>query len=108
MKKLLGLATILGATAALGACSSGYDCNDELDNCSRGGAYTEERTATAPEKVMAPAPAPAPVAAPAPQPAPAPVVVKQPEPAPAPAPEPVIDDTPMMTSAEEQFTTISK
>jgi len=111
MKKLLGLGTVLLAAATLSACSTPISCSEDLDNCNRGGPYTEERTATAPEKVMvepAPAPAPAPAAQPVPQPAPAPVVVKEPAPAPAPAPEPVIDDSAMMTSAEEQFSTISK
>jgi hypothetical protein len=101
MKKLLGLGVLVAATASLSACGGLAQCKDELDECDRGGAYTEERTAQAERKVMAaPAPAPAVVA---PAPAPAPVVVS-----PAPAPAPVINDAPVMRSAEPQFTTISK
>ncbi|MEM7618271.1 MAG: hypothetical protein AAF244_02690 [Pseudomonadota bacterium] len=101
MKKLLGLGVLAAATISLSACGGLADCKDELDECGHGGAYTEERTAQADKKMVPPAPEPV-VAAPAPAPVPAPA------PAPAPAPEPVIDDTPVMTSAEPQFTTISK
>ena len=73
---------------------------DSLDECKQGGAYTEERTVKSNKKVMMEAPAPV-VAAPAPAPvaAPAPVMVK---------PAPVVNDTPVMRSAEPQFTQISK
>ncbi|HPD83612.1 MAG TPA: hypothetical protein PLK85_07340, partial [Alphaproteobacteria bacterium] len=64
----------------------------------RGSAYTEERTVQANNKKAYVQPAPAP------EPAPEPVVQAPPPP----APEPVIDDTPIMQSAEPQFTTISK
>ena len=99
MKKLLGLIVLLGTTASLSACGSLPACHDELDECNRGSAYTEERTATGPVKVAAPAPAPAP------EPMPAPVA--KPAPAPAPAPAPIVD-TQVIRSAEPQFTTISK
>ncbi len=97
MKKILGLGILLTATATLSACGGIPKCTDYLDECNRGGAYTEERTAQADKKVViAPAPAPAPVIV-----APAPALM------PAPAPV-VVDDTPVMMSAEPQFTTISK
>lgn len=97
MKKLLGLGVLLTATATLSACGGVPDCQDYLDECNMGGAYTEERTAQAEKKVMV-VPVPAPV-----------IVAPAPAPAPMPAPAPVIvDDTPVMMSAEPQFTTISK
>ena len=89
----------LGAVSALAACGGIPDCDDNLDECNRGGAFTEERTAQADKKAVIVAPAP--VVAPAP----APVVVAPP---PAPMPAPVIDDTPVMTTAEPQFQQISK
>jgi len=95
MKKLLGLGVLALATASLSACGGLPECQDYLDECNQGGAYTEERTAQADKKVVVPA-APEPVIA-----APAPVAVQ-------PAPAPVVNDTPVMTSAEPQFTTISK
>ena len=106
MKKILGLGLVLGSVATLSACNGIPECNEELDECSRGGAYTEERTAQADKKMVVEPP-------PAPAPAPEPVVIETPpppapEPVPEPAPEPVIDDTPVMTDAEPQFKQISK
>ena len=93
--KIAAFALISATTVALSACGSLPACNDELDKCDRGGAYTEERTAKAsPKAYVQPVPEPTPV--------PAPVVEKTP------APEPVIDETPVMQSAEPQFTQISK
>lgn len=102
MKKTLALLLVAGSTLGLSACGALPKCNDELDNCSRGGAYSEERTVeTGRYKTVlnkAPAPAPAPVA-----------VAPAPAPTPAPAPAPVvIDDTPVMRSAEPEFKQISK
>ncbi len=110
MKKFLGLLLIAGTAATLSACS-GFSlpaCNDELDECDRGGAYTEERTVQAGTRapVMRPA-APVVVQAPAPAPAPAPVITQAPVRQPAPA-RVIIDDTPVMRSAEPQFTHITK
>jgi hypothetical protein len=99
MNKILGLGVLLGSVAALSACGSIPECNQYLDECDRGGPYTEERTAQADKRVIVAAPEPV-------VEAPAPVVVQQPPP---PAPEPVVvDDTPVMTTAEPQFTQISK
>ncbi len=102
MKKLLGLALLLGATASLSACGGIPTCNDELDECTYGGAYTEERTVEAGKRRPAPPPAPEPVVMPAPEPMPepAPVYVE-------PAPEP-IRDVEIMRSAEPEFKQISK
>ena len=97
--KIAAFALISTATIALSACGSLPTCNDELDNCDRNGAYSEERTVQANRRAPAPAPMPEPA------PAPEPVAVA---PAPAPVPEPVIDDTPVMKSAEPQFTHVSK
>lgn len=96
MKKILGLTVLLGSVATLSACGTLPDCKQELDECNRGGAYTEERTVKATPRV-----------------APAPVVVQETvivveEPAPEPAPAPVIVDVPVIQSAEPQFTQISK
>ncbi len=45
MKKLLTTALVLGSTVAIAACSTGITpCNGELDECTYGGPYTEERT----------------------------------------------------------------
>jgi len=96
--KIAAFALISTATIALSACGNLPTCNDELDNCDRNGAYSEERTVQANRRM----------------PEPAVVVVVEPEPAvvvvvePAPVPEPVIDDAPVMKSAEPQFTHISK
>lgn len=102
MKKLLGLILLSGTAVSLSACSMSLPkCYDELNECGRDTAFTEERTAKAGKKpapkMEMPEPAPMPVAEPAPMP--------EPEPAPAPV---VIDDTPVMQSAEPQFTQVSK
>lgn len=97
MKKLFGLMIVLGTTVTLSACGAIPECRQELDECTYGGPYTEERTVQAGTRVAAPAP----VIAPAPAPAPAPVA------APAPAPEP-IRDIEVIRSAEPQFKQISK
>ena len=60
--------------------------------------YTDERTVWSRPK--APMPEPTPMPEPAPEPAP--------QPAPEPMPEPVIDDTPIMRSAEPEFKQIAK
>ena len=102
MKKILVLLLVTGSALSLSACGGIPSCNDELDECNRGGAYTEERTSQAgryktvlnkqPEPAPAPPPPPpAPVAAPPPPPPPAPVV-----------------DTQIMRSAEPEFRQISK
>jgi len=97
--KIAAFALLLGSTAALSACGGIPTCNEELTKCNRGGAYTEERTSEAGRyKGFV---QPAPLA----EPAPAPVA----EPAPAPEPTPVVvDDAPIMQSAEPKFTHISK
>ncbi len=100
MRKLFGLAFILGATVTLSACGAIPECRQELDECTYGGPYTEERTVEAGKRVAVVAPAPAiPVIAPTPAPVPAPVV------APVPAP---IRDIEVIRSAEPQFKQISK
>lgn len=96
--KIAAFALVSSSVLALSACNGLPTCNDELDECNRGSAYTEERTVQANKKKAYVQPAPAP------EPAPEPVVQAPPPP----APEPVIDDTPIMQSAEPQFTTISK
>lgn len=111
MKKFLGLLLVAGTAATLSACSnfSLPACNEDLDDCNRSGAYTEERTVPAGTRVattpVVVAPAPAPVMVKAPTPAPAPVIVQAPAPAPA---RVIIDDTPVMRSAEPHFTHITK
>ena len=101
MKKTLALLLVAGSALSLSACGSLPKCNDVLDECDRGGPYTEERTIEAGKRrvVATPAPVPAPI------PAPAPVPVAIPTPAPAPAP---IVDTQIMRSAEPEFRQISK
>lgn len=98
MKKILGLLVLVGSTATLSACGGIPPCNQELNECNRGGAYTEERTVQANKRVVMAEPAP--------------VIIEEKvvvEPAPEPAPAPiVIDDTPVMRSAEPQFDQISK
>lgn len=94
--KFSAFALMTAATVAVSACGGIPTCNDELDECSRGGAYTEERTAQA-GRVKA-------YVQPAPVVEETVVVVEEP----APAPAPVVDDTPVMQSAEPQFTQISK
>ncbi len=95
--KFAAFALVGATTLALSACGGIPPCNDELDECTYGGPYTEERTVQADKRM----------------PAPTPVIVEETvvvveEPAPAPAPTPVVDDTPVMQSAEPQFTQISK
>lgn len=101
MNKLFGLMLVLSATVTLSACGAIPACNDELDECTYGGPYTEERTVETGKRMVVPEPVPAP--APTPAPAPAPVVA----PAPAPAPEP-IRDVEVMRSAEPQFRQVTK
>lgn len=96
--KLMALGLIAGVTITLSACGGIPTCNDELDECTYGGPYTEERTIEAGKRMPEPAPAPMP------EPAPAPVA----QPAPAPTPAPVVNDAPIMKSAEPQFKQISK
>ena len=102
MKKLLALSLLAGTALSLSACGGLPACNDELNECDRGGAYTEERTTqagrykTVLNAQPAPAPQPAPVAKPAPAPAP---VYREPAP---------VVDTKVMRSAEPQFKQISK
>lgn len=99
MKKSNGL-LILAATISLSACSWELPtCNDELNECGRDSAYTEERTVKA-NRNRVPPPMPEPVVMPEPEPEP--VAVIEPE------PEPVIVDTQIMTTAEPEFTQISK
>jgi hypothetical protein len=97
--KFSTFALVAATTLAISACGAIPECNEELDECTYGGPYTEERTVEAGKR------------------APAPVVVEEtvvvveepaPMPEPVPAPAPVVDDTPVMTSAEPQFTQISK
>lgn len=98
MKKILGLSLLAATTLSLSACGGIPKCYDELNECGRDTAYTEERTVMANKRMPAPAPMPAPEPAP----------VAAPAPAPAPVAAPVIDDTPIMRTAEPQFTQISK
>lgn len=96
MRKFLGLSILVLTSATLTACSMDIPtCNDELNNCDRGAAYTEERTVKASPKIV--------VAKPAPAPAPTTVI----EPAPTPVLESVID-VKIMQSAEPKFTHVSK
>lgn len=95
MKKLTGILLLSGSVLSLSACGGIPTCYDELDECGRDTAYTEERTVKA-NRTPAPAPAPEPV-----------VIIETPAPAPAPAPV-VIDDTPVMRSAEPMVEHISK
>lgn len=102
MKKSTGL-LILAATISLSACSWTLpECYDELNECGRDSAFTEERTVKANRNRVPP-----PMPEPAPMPEPEPVAVVEPPPPP-PPPEPVIVDTQVMTSAEPEFTQISK
>lgn len=107
MKKISGIFLVSIAAISLSACSWELPtCYDELDECGRDGAYTEERTAKAGKKKVMVKPRPEPVVMAQPEPAPAPAA---PEPPAAPAPEPiVVDDTPVMRSAEPHFQHISK
>lgn len=103
MKKLFGFALLLGTTITLSACGGIPDCKDELDECTYGGPYTEERTVEAGKRMPAPPPEPVVIPEPAPEPAPAP------EPEPEPEPEPVvIQDVEIMRSAEPEFKQITK
>jgi hypothetical protein len=119
MKKTLALLLVAGSAISLSACGSLPQCNDQLDECTHGGPYTEERTiqtndrrvASAP--VAAPAPAPAPVvAAPAPvAPARAPIAaptIQHSAPAPVVVHSAPVYDGHIMRSAEPEFRQISK
>lgn len=98
MKKITGFLVLMGTVATLSACSNGLPtCYDELNECGRDTAYTEERTVKANRKK-----------APAPEPVPAPVVAPAPAPEPAPAPAPVVVDAPVMRSAEPMIQHIAK
>lgn len=94
MKKLSILALSIAATGTLAACgqiSQSGLCDDrQTIGCAP---YTNERTATAKPKVVAPEPAP--------------VVETVPEPTPEPAPAPA-EEKIMMQSAEPQFNQVSK
>lgn len=109
MKKILSLSLLLGTTAILSACNGIPACNDELDECTYGGPYTEERTVQAGVRIPAPPPPPAPepVVMPAPEPAPAPTPAPPPPPPPEPVPE-IIQDVEIMRSAEPEFRQITK
>ena len=105
MKKIFGTLSALTVALLVSACGMEIpQCVDTLDNCARGGPYTEERTARAgtrfmvkePEPILEPVIMPEPVVEPEPEP----VIV-------APEPEPIVD-TQVMTSAEPQFRQISK
>ena len=98
MKKTLALLLVAGSTLSLSACNGIPKCNDLLDECDRGGPYTEERTIGTTKRTVA-KPAPAPVKAP--------VAVVAPTPAPIYEPAPVVD-TQIMRSAEPEFKQISK
>lgn len=100
MKKTLALLLVAGSALSLSACNGIPKCNDLLDECDRGGPYTEERTIGTTKRTVA---KPAPVAV---EPTPAPVVVA-PKPAPVYEPAPVVD-TQIMRSAEPEFKQISK
>lgn len=93
--KFAAFALVGATTLALSACGGIPPCNDELDECTFGGPYTEERTVEAGKRMPAPAPAIVEETV---------VIIEEP----APAPAPVVDDTPVMQSAEPQFTQISK
>lgn len=97
VNKFSAFALMTVATIAVSACGGIPPCNDELDECTYGGPYTEERTVQAGTRAPAPVIVEETV-----------VVVEEPAPMPEPEPEPVIDDTPVMQSAEPQFTQISK
>ncbi|MEM9470030.1 MAG: hypothetical protein AAF988_07685 [Pseudomonadota bacterium] len=90
MKTLSITALTCLAVLSLSACGTIPACDNELDNCNRGGAFSEERTVLATPKVIA-------------EPAPTPVEAVAPAPAPAPAEEKI-----MMQSAEPQFNQIAK
>ncbi len=98
MKKILGLAVLMASVTSLTACGGLPTCNDELDNCNRDAAYTEERTAKARQKIVVATPVPVIEEVEAP-------VIEKPEPAPVPV---VIDDAPVMQSAEPMVQHISK
>lgn len=98
MKKIFLLSAVCVAVVSLGACGSIPACHDELDECDRGGAYTEERTVGIKPRVV--------MVEPEPMPEPEPVVV-EPEPMPEPEPAP-IQDVQIMRSAEPQFKQIAK
>ena len=101
MKKFLGLMAVLVATSAISACSMSLPtCHDELNECGRDAAYTEERTAQANKKRKN-------FAKKKEMPAVKPMPKAEPAPAPQPEPEPVVD-TQVMRSAEPMVQHISK
>lgn len=107
MKKLIGFLLTTGAAVSLSACSWTLpQCNDELNECGRDSAYTEERTAKAGAKPK-PAPIPEPVVIQA-APPPAPVPEPEPEPVAPPPPPPPVVDTQVMQDAEPMIEHISK
>ena len=107
MKKIFGTFSALTMALLVSACGMEIpQCVDTLDNCARGGPYTEERTAQSGTRFMVKEPEP--ILEPVVMPEPAPVVEPEPEPVVvAPEPAPVVD-TQVMTSAEPQFKQISK
>lgn len=100
MKKILAALLVTGSALSLSACGGIPKCNDELNECGRDTAYTEERTVKGDMYRT--------------------VLNKQPEPAPViveerkvvvettPPPPPPVVDTKIMTTAEPQFKQISK
>ena len=99
MKKIFRTYSAVTVALLVSACGMEIpQCVDTLDNCARGGPYTEERTAQSGTRFMVKEPEPIlePVIIPEPEP-----VVVTPEPAP-------VVDTQVMTSAEPQFKQISK
>ncbi len=101
MKKVFIMLLTIGVSSLLVACGSLPTCHDELDNCNRDAAYTEERTVRTHTKRAAVEPAPVVMKA---TPAPAPKAVV---PTPAPVKAPIVN-APIMQSAEPQFKHISK
>lgn len=92
MKNKIIAVSALSLVLALSACGGIPECQDKLDECNMGGAYTEERTAQVKGRDIYVQTKP-------------PVVEEKVEVMVEPAP---IDDTPVMQSAEPQFTQISK
>ena len=97
MKKFALIAIVAGLSGSIAACSTADNfglCNeDHTFGCAP---YSEERTVKATPKLPVPEVTVAPEPAPMPAPAPEPMV------------ETVIDDTPIMQSAEPKFKHISK
>jgi len=103
MKKILLLPIVLFSLSACGAFSI-PQCVDELDNCSRGGAYTEERTARGVQRVQIVQTPIMPEIVPMPEPVAQPVV----EPVPEAVYEAPSIERRIMRSAEPQFKQITK